>query len=87
MRAYPEDAVKEYATTGNPLNRHRTPADLRQEMYYNDQRGLMAGRKPQGQPLQDNIPAGKFTLKRNAVYEDLMRQYRGQPKVGPYKQR
>lgn len=87
MRAYPEDAVKEYATTGNPLNRHRTPADLRQEMYHNDQRGLMAGRKPQGQPLQDNIPGGKFTLKRNAVYEDLMRQYRGQPKIGPYKQR
>lgn len=87
MRAYPEDAVREYALTGNPLNRHRTPADLRQEMYYNDQRGLMTGRKPQGQPLQDTIPAGKFTLKRNAVYEDLMRQYRGQPKVGPYKQR
>lgn len=86
MRAYPEDAVKEYALAGNPLNRHRTPADLRQEMYYNDQRGLMAGRKPQGQPLQDTIPAGKFTLKRNAVYEDLMRQYRGQPKIGPYKQ-
>ena len=87
MRAYPEDVVKEYATTGDPLNRHRTPADLRQEMYYNDQRGLMTGRKPLGQPLQDTIPAGKFTLKRNAVYEDLMRQYRGQPKIGPYKQR
>lgn len=87
MRAYPEDAVKEYATTGNPLNRHRTPADLRQEMYYNDQRGLMHGRKPQGRPLQTDVPTGKFTLKRNAVYNDLLRQYRGQPKIGPYKQR
>lgn len=84
-QAYPEDMVREYATS-TPFGRYKSPDELRQEMHSNDQRGLMAGRKPQGQPLQDNIPGGKFTLKRNAVYEDLMRQYRGQPKVGPYRQ-
>ena len=85
-QAYPDDMVREYATTGNPLNRHRTSDESRQEMYYNDQRGLMHGRKPQGRPISGNAPAGKFTLKRNEVYNDLLRQYRGQPKVGPYRQ-
>lgn len=87
-QAYPDNMVKEYATSAasTPFGRHKSPDDLRQEMYYNDQRGLVAGRKPQGRPVQVNAPAGKFTLKRNAVYNDLLRQYRGQPKVGPYRQ-
>lgn len=83
-RAYPDDMVEEYAKT-NPLYQFKSPDELRQEMYSNDQRGLMAGRKPQGRPIQGNAPAGKFTLNRNAVYNDLLRQYRGQPKVGPYR--
>lgn len=84
-QAYPEDMVREYATS-TPFGRYKSPDELRQEMYSNDQRGLMAGRKPQGRPLQTDAPAGKFTLKRNEVYNDLLRQYRGQPKVGPYRQ-
>lgn len=85
-QAYPDDMVKEHAMS-NPFNQRKSPAELRQEMYYNDQRGLMHGRRPQGRPLQTDVPAGKFTLKRDAVYNDLLRQYRGQPKIGPYKQR
>lgn len=85
-QAYPDDMVKEHAMS-NPFNQRKSPAELRQEMYYNDQRGLMHGRRPQGRPLQTDVPAGKFTLKRDAVYNDLLRQHRGQPKVGPYKQR
>lgn len=84
-QAYPDDMVKEHAMSA-PFNQRKSPAELRQEMYYNDQRGLMAGRKPQGRPIQGNAPAGKFTLKRNEVYNDLLRQYRGQPKIGPYRQ-
>lgn len=84
-QAYPKDMVREYATS-TPFGRYKSPDELRQEMYSNDQRGLMAGRKPQGRPLQGDAPAGKFTLERNAVYNDLLRQYRGQPKIGPYKQ-
>lgn len=83
-QAYPDDMVREYATS-TPFGRYKSPDELRQEMYSNDQRGLMAGRNPQGRPIQDNTPAGKFTLKRNEVYNDLLRQYRGQPKVGPYR--
>lgn len=83
-RAYPDDMVREYATS-TPFGQYKSPDELRQEMYSNDQRGLMAGRKPQGRPTQDDAPAGKFTLERNAVYNDLLRQYRGQPKVGPYR--
>ena len=85
-QAYPEDMVREYATS-TPFGRYKSPDELRQEMYSNDQRGLMAGRKPQGRLIQADVPAGKFTLERNAVYNDLLRQYRGQPKIGPYKQR
>lgn len=84
-QAYPEDMVREYATS-TPFGRYKSPDELRQEMYSNDQRGLMAGRKPQGRLIQADVPAGKFTLERNAVYNDLLRQYRGQPKVGPYRQ-
>lgn len=84
-QAYPEDMVREYATS-TPFGRYKSPDELRQEMYSNDQRGLMAGRKPQGRLIQADAPAGKFTLKRNEVYNDLLRQYRGQPKVGPYRQ-
>ena len=85
-QAYPDDMVREYATTGNPLNRHRKMDDLRQEMYSNDQRGLMSGRKPMGRPIQREIPAGDFTLQRSRTYADLIRQHNEQPKIGPYKQ-
>ena len=85
-QAYPDDMVREYANTGNPLNRHRNMDDLRQEMYSNDQRGLMSGRKPMGRPIQREIPAGDFTLQRSRTYADLIRQHNGQPKIGPYKQ-
>lgn len=85
-QAYPDNMVREYATTGNPLNRSRSSDDLRQEMYSNDQRGLMSGRKPLGQPIQRKIPAGDFTLQRSRTYADLIRQHNGQPKVGPYRQ-
>ena len=84
-QAYPEDMVREYATS-TPFGRYKSPDELRQEMYSNDQRGLMAGRKPQGRPISVDAPAGKFTKKRNEVYNDLLRQYRGQPKIGPYRQ-
>ena len=85
-QAYPDDMVREYANTGNPLNRHRNMDDLRQEMYSNDQRGLMSGRKPMGRPIQREIPAGDFTLQRSRTYADLIRQHNEQPKIGPYKQ-
>ena len=84
-QAYPDNMVKEYAKSA-PFGMSKSPDELRQNMYYNDQRGLMAGRKPQGRPISGNAPAGKFTLKRNEVYNDLLRQHRGQPKVGPYRQ-
>ena len=82
--AYPYDIAKAYAKADS-LRNFRSSDELRQEMYVNDQRRLMSGRKPLGRPLQTDIPSGKFTLKRNAVYNDLLRQYRGQPKVGPYR--